>query len=227
MTARRIVEPTLEPITLDEARAHVQIVETWQDARLEDAIRGARDHVERYCQRALLTQEWEVTLGPALVGSVSGGLALGWGQPGVTDSHGEDFTHNRIAWRSGAPWTGAAAGGWTGAGGIELPYAAPLQAIASVELDGAAVPATAYAVEHSEPARLYLADVGTRLVVRYVCGAADAAAVPPSLKDAMYVLLGTSFAYREAGGPDPVADVVTMPLAVEQRLAPYVLAALA
>jgi hypothetical protein len=227
MGARRIVEPSVEPITLEEARLHVQLTETWQDPRLADAIRGARDQIERFCQRALLTQVWELTIGPASASLASGGLAGGWGRPGCTDSHADDFVRNLITCRDGAPYyADATATGWPV--GIELPYAAPLQAIEEVTLDGVTLEATAYAADFgTEPARLSLDASGTRLVVRYRCGALEAAAVPPSLKEAMYVLLGTSFAYREAGVPDVAAGITVMPLSVEQRLEPYRLAALA
>lgn len=221
MGLRCLVKPTVEPVTLEEARAHVQIVETWQDLRLSDAIRGARDQVERYCQRALLTQTWEVTAGPALV-TASGGLALGWGRPGCTDSHVDDFTHNRITCRSGAPWSAATGDGdaWAARGWIELPYAAPFQAMVSVQIDGLEVPAVDYAVDLTEPARLYLAAAGEHLRVQYVCGVEDPADVPPSIKEAVYLILGTGFTYREGSDGE-------LPLAAAQRLDDYALKAVA
>lgn len=229
MGARRIVEPTEEPITLEEARAHVQIVETWQDPRLTDAIRGARDQVERYCQRALLTQTWELRVGvPMAAGIGTARLGAGWGRPGVTESHADDFTRNLVTSRDGSP-AAALVTTWRHAPGgvLTLPWAAPLQTISGVWVDGILLAVDAYAVDDAvEPAQLWLADTGEFVRVEYICGALDPVAVPPSLKEAVYVLMATAFAWREAGGNEPTRDITQFPLAVQQRLDPFALATL-
>jgi hypothetical protein len=227
MGARRIVEPTVEPLTLDEARQHVQIVETWQDLRLTDAIRGARDQVERYCQRALLTQTWELRLGSPLATGGGARLGAGWGRPGVTRSHEDDFVRNLVTTRDGSPVPLVTT--WRGDPGcvIRLPWAAPLQAIDNIWVDGAQLTTDAYAVDTVEPAAVWLVTGGEFIRVEYRCGVTDPALVPPSIKEAVYVLTGTAFAWREAGGLEPAASVTQMPLAVQQRLDAFVLAMVA
>lgn len=229
---RRLVDPIVEPLTLAEARAHIQIAETWQDPRITDAIRGARDQVERYCQRALLTQTWELRIGVPAAVSGTPGLAGGRGVPGYTESHRDDFTHNRITYRSGAPWPLVAT--WPSEPGcaVRLPYAAPLQTVSGVWMDGIPLAASDYAIDATtEPATLWLAVTGSDLRVEYVCGAADPAGVPPSIKEAVYVLMATSFAWREAGGSgqDPTLTLMAneLPLSVQLRLDPFALAVLA
>ena len=56
--------PTVEPITLDEAKAQLRVVEaaTEEDTYIERLIRAARDECEKRSLHALLTQTWELYL---------------------------------------------------------------------------------------------------------------------------------------------------------------------
>jgi uncharacterized phiE125 gp8 family phage protein len=52
--------PSVEPVTLDEAKAQCRVLDTSEDARLEALITVAREEAERVTHRALCEQEWEV-----------------------------------------------------------------------------------------------------------------------------------------------------------------------
>lgn len=54
--------PTTEPITLDEAKLHLNIRHTDDDARITEAIAEAREFVELRTGRQLLTAKWQLVL---------------------------------------------------------------------------------------------------------------------------------------------------------------------
>ena len=65
MTARRMtVGPTVEPVSLAEARLHLRLSQGShdEDALLERCIQAAREEVEERTWRALLTQTWVLHL---------------------------------------------------------------------------------------------------------------------------------------------------------------------
>jgi uncharacterized phiE125 gp8 family phage protein len=58
-----VTPPAVEPISVDEAKQQLRILRTLTAAEtteLEDKIKAARLRVERYLQRALITQTWDV-----------------------------------------------------------------------------------------------------------------------------------------------------------------------
>jgi uncharacterized phiE125 gp8 family phage protein len=62
MTAALITGPALEPVTLDEAKAHLRLDGEDDDAWLTKAIVTARRHVESVIRRVLIEQEWRLWL---------------------------------------------------------------------------------------------------------------------------------------------------------------------
>lgn len=60
MTATMITGPALEPVSLDDVKAHLRIDGTGEDALLTAAIVSARVHVEAATRRALITQAWRI-----------------------------------------------------------------------------------------------------------------------------------------------------------------------
>jgi uncharacterized phiE125 gp8 family phage protein len=64
MGVRVITEPTDEPLTLEEAKSHLQVPAaiTDQDATILALIMAARGIVENECRRALITQTLELNL---------------------------------------------------------------------------------------------------------------------------------------------------------------------
>ena len=62
MTLYRTVEPTLEPVTPAEAKAHLRVVHDSEDQLIAALIRAARAEVERSCGLALVDQSWRLAL---------------------------------------------------------------------------------------------------------------------------------------------------------------------
>lgn len=62
MTAALITGPALEPVTLEEAKAHLRIDGDDDDAWITQAIVTARRHVENTTRRVLIEQEWRLWL---------------------------------------------------------------------------------------------------------------------------------------------------------------------
>lgn len=59
---RRTVEPGAEPLTLAEAKLHLKVTFTDDDALITSLIVAVRQAVEAITLRSLITQTWELTL---------------------------------------------------------------------------------------------------------------------------------------------------------------------
>lgn len=57
-----ITAPTLEPLSLADAKAHLRLEGTLDDAAIDKLILAARKHVEKLCNRGLVTQTWELVM---------------------------------------------------------------------------------------------------------------------------------------------------------------------
>lgn len=64
MTVRAITQPTVEPITLTQAKLHCDIPATFtdHDALISSMIVAARQYAERYTHRAFIQRTFELTL---------------------------------------------------------------------------------------------------------------------------------------------------------------------
>jgi uncharacterized phiE125 gp8 family phage protein len=65
MALTLVTAPIVEPISLEEAKAHLRVDHTDDDAMIEIYIRAAREYVEGpygFLGRALVTQTWRLTL---------------------------------------------------------------------------------------------------------------------------------------------------------------------
>jgi uncharacterized phiE125 gp8 family phage protein len=62
MTTRLITPPAALPVTLAAAKKNLKIDGTDQDDEVSDWVRGIASHVEHYTGRALIAQQWRVTL---------------------------------------------------------------------------------------------------------------------------------------------------------------------
>lgn len=163
MPSKLITAPTAEPITLAEAKAHLRVDSTDEDALITALIVAARQGAETATGRALLPQTWELALD-------------------------EFATEVRLS-------------------------RAPVSAVDSVkyvDTDGVlqVLDPAAYLLDsHSEPARL-TAQFGaswpaTRsqanaVLIRYVAGYANAAAVPQEIKQWMLLRIGMLYENRES-----------------------------
>lgn len=59
---RIVVEPALEPVSLDELKQHLRITGDEDDLLLDAYIRGARRHIETRLGRTIHATTWEVNL---------------------------------------------------------------------------------------------------------------------------------------------------------------------
>lgn len=60
--AVRTADSTTEPVTLAEAKTHLRVDTTADDSLIEGLIAAARQWVEHYTRRALITQTWAASL---------------------------------------------------------------------------------------------------------------------------------------------------------------------
>lgn len=67
---RLLTPATSEPLSLEAAKAHLRIEDSADDSTIAAFIGAARDHVERYTRRALIRQEWRLTLDEFPAGAI-------------------------------------------------------------------------------------------------------------------------------------------------------------
>jgi len=215
MTAFKLtVPPSAEPVTLTEAKQQARIDTTADDTLVTNLIIGARQWVEKYTARALITQTWQmwIDLWPAAT-------ELWW--DGV---------------RQG-PVTGL-----DQISTINLPRA-PLQSVTSVQYfddsDNATVwSASNYFVDTiREPGRLALRQGATwpvpsrltnGIMVEYVAGYGDAgSAVPETIKTAIRQIVSHWYEHRGEAAMAPttrgavISPILPVPLVIQALLDPY------
>jgi hypothetical protein len=204
-----VLPPTVEPLTVEDVRLRLKYPRADQDVAIADWIAAARNAVERYTERGLMTQTWELKTRRTVSGGASSAMALASAPLEATESHREYFARNLTTIRTGGAIGARAFDGSAEAFGyIDLPWAAPLQAIESVADDIGTIPPEAYAVDNTvEPARLYWLDGAQPagvITIRYRLGYGDAPeAVPPNLRQVVMALVQQYFLYR--AGPPPAS----------------------
>lgn len=62
MLTRLVTPPAEEPVTLAEAKAHLRLEHDLDDSYVSTLITAARQYVEEYLWRAVLTQTWELVM---------------------------------------------------------------------------------------------------------------------------------------------------------------------
>lgn len=62
MGLQLVTPPAIEPLTLDDAKNHLRVDSTDDDTLISALISAARDKIEGYTGRALITQTWEYVL---------------------------------------------------------------------------------------------------------------------------------------------------------------------
>lgn len=62
MAIRRISEPDVEPVSLDEAKEHLNVEHDEKDDLIESYISAARAYLENWCHIVIAESEWELTL---------------------------------------------------------------------------------------------------------------------------------------------------------------------
>ena len=202
-----VVPPTVEPMTAADVRLRLKYPRTDQDVAIAEWIQSARNTVERYVERGLMTQTWEIRVhvcGASASGSVA---ALVGGES--TESHVDRFTHNLTTYRSPRLGTLQVSSEWRPS--VDLVWAAPLQSIVSVTDDTGVVPPASYVVDNTvEPARLYFLDPARpsgATVIRYVVGYGDTPeTIPPTLRQVVFALVQQYFLFRSGPPPQSALD---------------------
>lgn len=62
MALTLVTAPPVEPISLDQAKTHLRVTASDQDALIAGLIAGAREHLEAVTKRAFVYQIWDWTL---------------------------------------------------------------------------------------------------------------------------------------------------------------------
>lgn len=62
MAVSLLIPPTVEPVTLQEAKEHLRLDTDAHDAMLQVQIQAAREQVEMFTRRQLVTATWQLTL---------------------------------------------------------------------------------------------------------------------------------------------------------------------
>ena len=62
MATRLITAPAAEPLSLEEAKAHLRVDHTTDDSLIAIFLQAARQDCEEWTQRAFITQTWEVVI---------------------------------------------------------------------------------------------------------------------------------------------------------------------
>jgi uncharacterized phiE125 gp8 family phage protein len=132
--------PSAEPVSLAEAKAHLRVTSSSEDALIASLLAAARVHLERSLSRAFLSQSWslfldrwpaaydlELPLAPVL--SIAAIRVAGPGSNIVTLAAGDyrldgQAVPPRIVRTDGARWSAAALAPAQGALGIEIAFVA-------------------------------------------------------------------------------------------------------
>jgi uncharacterized phiE125 gp8 family phage protein len=59
-SVRRLTQPTVEPVTLAEAKQHLRVDTSTDDAYISALVKAAREWVEEYLDRSLVYTQWQV-----------------------------------------------------------------------------------------------------------------------------------------------------------------------
>lgn len=198
-------EPASEPVSVDQARAHLRLDETEDETTVRALITAARQHVEAVTGRALVTQTLEMKL-DHFPGTAHGILDLRM-HPEALTGRGQDWA-------------------------IRLPRS-PLQSVSSISyVDDAGstqtLAASKYDVDTSSlvpritPAYSEVwpttRPIPNAVTVTFVAGYSAVSSIPAGLKQAILVLVGTMFENRESVA---AFDAQKVPQSFDFLVAPY------
>ncbi len=204
--------PTVEPITLAEAKQHLRVTFTDEDAAIQGYIRAARRNLERVYNRAFITQSLVLGLDLFARSSWLSEPLWGW-QPAV--------------WAAGlSVWWSA------------LELRPPVQSITSVTyLDPSGVTQTLASSEYSfdpgaeaTPGRIYpalnktwpaVALVPNAIQIEYVAGFTKPELVPDDWKSAVKLYVGHLYENREQVVVDARVAAIELPMGVQMLMGAY------
>lgn len=183
--------PAGEPVSLDEAKAHLRVDVDDENVTIDALITAAREWIESFTARPLLPQTWDLKLDAFPCG------AIVLPKPPVT-------AVSSITYLDGA--------GVSQAWGLsnyltDLPSGPKAAAARITPAYGVSYPAT-YGVMNA-------------VTIRFVCGYANAESVPAGLRAAMLLLIGHWYMNRESVNVTIGSNVATVPQSVESLAWPF------
>lgn len=215
--SKLITPPAIEPVTLDEAKAHMRLETTMMkdDDLITALISAARQQVEESTQRALIEQTWDVSFDASEIygnfGSDSSGL--GWWD-GVKEG-AISVNLRREFYLPRAPLVSVTSLKYFSESNVETVF-----------------PSTDYLVDvMHEPGRLVLnpgaaaptpTRVANAIIIRYVAGYGPAAAdVPFPLRTAIKQLTAHWYENREPTASDQNIVAGSIPMSIQFILDRY------
>ncbi len=197
MTLTLVTAPTVEPITADEAKLHLRVFHSDEDALITALIVAARQHVEAYTHRALISQTWDYKLDVFPCGYEYGDDAIWLPNAPLLTSTAPVVTYQDTAgvtqtWASSNYTVDAPAGPHARKGRIFRNYQ------------------TLWPVTRP---------VWNAVTVRFLCGYGPLGSdVPEGIKAAMKLLIGHWYANRELVVDARISDI---PMTVDALLWPF------
>jgi uncharacterized phiE125 gp8 family phage protein len=196
MTLLVVTPPTSEPVTLDEARAQCRVIARDEDALLAGYVMRAREHVETYVGRTLMTTTYDLLLD-------------GWAQFTRDGYERNGIVLPRPPLQSITTITYV-----DPLGATQTLAANQYRALAASDMQGDGIVIPAYGVTWPS-----LRDDLDVVKVRYVAGYADASTVPHAIKQAILMLTEHYFTHR---GPMLTGTIATeLPFTVKDLLFPW------
>lgn len=202
MGLRLKTAPATEPVSLVEAKLFLRVDHSDEDSLINDLIQAARECVEEYTKRALITQTWTMFLDQF--------------PPGQSDE-----------WWAGT-MTGHIGSLNESIREIKLPRP-PLVSVTHLKSYDDSDTATTFAATNyivdttRQPGRMILKNsqawpsnlrAGNAVEVEFICGYGAASAVPRSLKTALYLILAKMYDCRSAA--------TDIPESAKKMMNPYV-----
>lgn len=187
-----IEAPDEEPVATAEAKLHLRVDHTADDALIEQLVTAARQRVENVTWRSLVTQTLELTLDA-------------WPRCGHIDV-------------PRPPLQSVTSITYTDAAGTETVWPSALYQVVTQGTPARIVPAYGESWPTAASGSLRAAN---GIAVRYVAGYGDAAAVPALLKAAILLLVGHWYENREAVIVGAGLTATPLPMAVESILSDY------
>lgn len=215
MGVRVTTEPADEPLTLEEAKAHLQVpaAVTDQDAYILALIMAARSMVENECQRALITQTMELQLDYFdASANVYAGLTMPVG------------SRVRPIWLPFPPLITLRSVTYLDGAGDTITLH---DAVGSPQVEDllVVVPSSKYLPAQVAPVAgtswPSVLDQPGSVTINYTAGyGADGSSVPMPIRQAMLLALGHWFEHRES--VSEVTNLAELPQGVQFLLAPYI-----
>lgn len=185
-----------EPISLDEARAHLRVDIDDDDELIVACIAAARSHVEGICGRSFVSQTWDYTLDNE------------W--PWLLNM--DTRCHEQMIELPRAPLVSVTSITYVDTAGATQTLASNQYVVDGAGTIGRIYPA--YGVTWPS-----VREQNRAITVRFVAGYGAAVSVPEALKQALLLLIGHFYSQRQ---PVVVGQTVAeVPMAVGSLVAPY------